>query len=104
MKIKIENYGTEVFEKTTKTLDLVSGASVVFDYFDEKINVTIESVEHEFFVVSLNRPFCFEVNGIVNLSETHYKFSFPYIAYSIITLPLYDASYKLKFSVDEESL
>lgn len=96
MEIIVKCYGTLVSNQQ-KVLRLSVGNSLTFDYLDEKIVVKVEELNNDFYVVSLNRNFCLDNLGTINLNQTSNIFKFPYEDKSIIALPLYDATCKLEF-------
>ena len=103
MNIIVESLGTFANPSQKQQLSLSKGEMLSFDYDDEKITVTIESVESEFYNISLSHGFCLEVCGKINLNDARTTFILPKDFETVLALPLYDASYKLKFSSVKEN-
>ena len=102
MDILIECYGNFV-NKTEKVNLLDVGQKIIFDYFGESLEVSLDRVTSYFFEVSTSHSFCIEKDGKVNMLETFKKFEIPYEGETTLSMPIYDASYKLKFSILKES-
>ena len=102
MNILIECYGTFVNESQTINL-LDVGQKITFDFFGEPLTVSLDRVTSYFCEISTSHNFSIEKDNKINMLETSNFFKIPYDSETILALPLYDASFKLKFSIIKES-
>lgn len=102
MEILIECYGSFV-NKSQKVNLLNVGEVITFDFFGEPLTISIDRVTSYFFEISTSHSFSIVKDGKVNMLKTAKFFEIPYDTETILAMPIYDASYNLKFSVVKES-
>lgn len=102
MKLLIESLGS-LSDNTSKVVNLENNQTVTFDYLGNPVTINIDNIDENMVKISTSHKFSVEKNGKCSLIKAFDSFDIPLSEITILTMPIFDASFKLKFSPVKES-